>query len=152
MTYCKLHTAVIYLNFTNHLLAYNASICHSCVQHHQGMSAACTLPGNDCRAHNNSFMFHFPSKLSSSVRQMNFQVAESSESRYNNSYSSSYSFSFSSSSSTWPCSPPTLLLPPKGTPMQMFSYSFWLLVSFSDKTKTNKHSVRQQEKQLAGEE
>lgn len=41
---------------------------------------------------------------------------------------------------------------PEGTPMQMFSYSFWLLVSFSDKTKTNKHPVRQREEQLAGEE
>lgn len=40
---------------------------------------------------------------------------------------------------------------PEGTPMQMFSYSFWLLVSFSDKTKTNKHPVRQQAKQLAGD-
>lgn len=41
---------------------------------------------------------------------------------------------------------------PWGTPMQMFSYSFWLLVSFPDKTKTNKHPVRQEAKQLAGEE
>lgn len=39
-----------------------------------------------------------------------------------------------------------------GTPMQMFSYSFWLLVSFSDKTKTDKHPVRQEAKHLAGEE
>ena len=33
------------------------------------------LPGNDRRAHN-GFMFHFPFKLSSSVRQMNFQASE----------------------------------------------------------------------------
>lgn len=87
------------------------------------------LPGNDCRAHN-SFMFHFPSKLSSSVWQMNFQVAESLRA----------------------AAAAAAARGPPGTPMQMFSYSFWLLVSFPDKTKTHKHPVRQEAKQLAGEE
>lgn len=83
------------------------------------------LPGNDCLTHNR-FMFHFPSKLSSAVRQINFLVAETLR-------------------AASVCGPP-------GTPMQMFSYSFWLLVSFSDKTKTNEHPVRQEAKQLTGEE
>lgn len=105
------------LFYSNRLPVY-ASICHSSFSTIRGSQQ---LPANDCRAHN-SFMFHFPSKLSSSAWQMNFQVAETLR---------------------------AAALGPPGTPMQMFSCSFWLLVSFPDKTKTNKHPVRQEAKQLA---
>ena len=87
------------------------------------------LPGNDCRAHN-SFMFHFPSKLSSSVWQMNFQVAETLQQQQQQQQQSAA----------------------LGDTSAHVSYSCWLLVSFPDKTKTNKHSVRQEQKQPAGEE
>lgn len=70
--------------------------------------------GNDWQAPN-GFMFHLPSKLSSSVWQIIVII---------------YFFSWSGCSES--------VRGPRGTPAQMFSYSFWLLVSFTDKTKTNK--------------
>lgn len=72
----------------------------------------------------NGFMFHFPSKVSSCVQQMNFQFVELWEQQQQ-------------------------LVAQRGTPVPVFPYSFQLLVSFFDKTKANKHPVRQQGKQPA---
>ena len=114
MTYCSSYSFLFDKSFA--LARFNLPLVFSTIRGRR------QLPGNDCRVRN-SFMFHFPFKLSSSC------VANEFSGRCN------------SESGTWP---------PPGTPMQMFSYSFWLLVSFSDKTKTNKHPVRQEANSLLG--